>query len=661
MQKSIRILRIALPILFVGFVLFIVLNWKRSGLKATAVNEGPVAGPRNERANVEAKEFEDTQTIGGRVVSHIRAKRLIVYASNWNTLEDVEMTIFRPNGLTYRLLCPNAQFNSVTKEADAKGGVRVTSNDGVDIRTAEIHFDGNRLTNHIPVQFTIDRWNGHAGALDLDVPGESLRLFETIAATMTPAHPDEDPMTLQGKEGLFLRHENTVSFTEHVVLTRRDDILKSDRANARFSPDRKSLVDLQGMGNVDIVLAKSSSLNAAGSEGRKEITCDRFYSELAPNGTINAINAVAEQGLVHVVLDGPPKRDIVSKSVRVGLTNKVVTDMKAESQVVMKELGETARELSADHFTVNFDAGSHRASSALIEGNFKYHDPRNSATAIRANYDIIADRVLLTAEPGFDPTVVTDGNILKAKQIEFSPRAQTAKATGEVIAQLVSKGGGPLAGAQAGPGADSTSIFPANKPVFVNADLLIVRQATKVAAFTGNVRAWQDQNTLFAQELQVQGAGDSMTARGNVRTILYNTSTAGAQSKTPVLSSSDQLNARKSDRRIDLAGNVRINDDQRNMTSEHASFFFDNGRKVDRIEAEQKVVFTEKTTTRKGSGDKATYLVPKKLVYLTGSPATATGPNGSITGQQILFDLNKNKVEVLNPSSETKGTYKPTE
>ncbi|MCU1349941.1 MAG: hypothetical protein JWO56_2971, partial [Acidobacteria bacterium] len=581
MQKSIRILRIILPILFFGFILVIVLNWKRSGIKPQGVTDAQPVGSRKEKIQLEAKEFEDTQTIGGRVVAHIRAKRAVVYASNWNALEEVELTIFRPNGLTYRLLCPNAQFNSQTKEADAKGGVRVTSNDGVDIRTAEIHFDGNRLTNHIPVEFTVDRWNGNAGALDLDVPGESLRLFEKLTATMRPAHPDEDPMTLQAKEGLFLRAENNVAFTDQVTVTRRDDIMKSDRATARFSPDRKSLVDLQGTGHVDIVLAKSSALNATSAEGRKEITCDRFFSELAPNGTINAINAIAEQGTVHVVIDGPPKRDIVSRTLRVGLTNKVVTEMKAEQQVVMKELGETPREMTADHVTVFFDQASHRASSASIEGNFKYRDPRNTATAIRANYDIAADRVLLTAEPGFDPTVVTDGNILKAKQIEFSPRAQTARATGDVIAQLVSKGGA-LGGAPAGPTADSTNVFPAGKPVFVNSDTLIVRQANKVAVFTGNVRAWQDQNTLFAQELQVQGAGDSLNARGNVRTILYNQNAGPKDSKTPVLSSSDQLNARKNDRRLDLVGQVKINDDQRSMTSEKASFFFDAAHKIDK-------------------------------------------------------------------------------
>src|SRR5439155_969361 len=107
--------------------------------------------------------------------ARIRARRVVAFQSGWNTLEDVQLTIFRPTGLTYELVCPQAQFNSTTKEADAKGGVKVTSSDGVEITTAEIHFDGNRLTNHIPLQFTIDRWKGHAGALDLDVQSEQLR------------------------------------------------------------------------------------------------------------------------------------------------------------------------------------------------------------------------------------------------------------------------------------------------------------------------------------------------------------------------------------------------------------------------------------------------------------------------------------------------------
>src|SRR4029077_18740841 len=104
-------------------------------------------------------------TMAGRVVMHIKATYFANLVSGWNTLENVTLTIYRPNNLTYTLTCPQAQFNSNTKETEAKGGVRLTSSDGVDVQSAEMHFDGNRLTNHIPLQFKVGRWTGNAGSL----------------------------------------------------------------------------------------------------------------------------------------------------------------------------------------------------------------------------------------------------------------------------------------------------------------------------------------------------------------------------------------------------------------------------------------------------------------------------------------------------------------
>jgi len=319
--------------------------------------------------------------------------------------------------------------------------------------------------------------------------------------------------------------------------------------------------------------------------------------------------------------------------------------------VVVKELEDPPRELSGDHVNVFFDAATHRAATAAVEGNFKYHDPRNRATAIRANYDITNDSVVLTAEPGFDPNVVMDGNTVKAKLIQFSPRAGTAKATGEVIALLVSKPNG-------GPSADTTNLFPKNKPVFVNSDVLTTRQDTKTAVFTGNVRAWQETNTLFAQEMQVQGAGDSLTARGNVRTVLYNTTANATEPrKTPLLSRSDQLFGQKNARRVDLNGNVKIDDETRHVTSEKASFFLDDHRRIERMEAENKVVMIDQATSRKGTGDKATYVVANRMVYMSGKPATVTDPKGNVTGEQIAIDLVKNKVDIMSPNAPTKLKY----
>ncbi|HEX3108487.1 MAG TPA: LptA/OstA family protein, partial [Thermoanaerobaculia bacterium] len=167
-------------------------------------------------------------------------------------------------------------------------------------------------------------------------------------------------------------------------------------------------------------------------------------------------------------------------------------------------------------------------------------------------------------------------------------------------------------------------------------------------------------NTIFAQELQVQGNGDSINARGNVRTVLYNTDSTGKQQRqTPVLSHSDQLSGRKNDRRLDLAGNVRVEDETRTLTSDHATFFFDGNKKLDHVEADGKVVVTESSTGRKGTGDHAIYRMSTKTAELTGKPATTTAPNGTASGEKIAIDLVRNKVEILSPTGPATGTYKP--
>src|SRR5512144_27060 len=123
MQRIIRILRVALPIAFVAFVLLIALSWNRSGaMKDRAANEPITSSQRpKDKPQAESTSFEDTQTSGGRVVSHIVARRVVAFKSGWTTLEGVSLTLYRESGLTYELTCPVAQFNSETKEAEAQG------------------------------------------------------------------------------------------------------------------------------------------------------------------------------------------------------------------------------------------------------------------------------------------------------------------------------------------------------------------------------------------------------------------------------------------------------------------------------------------------------------------------------------------------------------
>jgi lipopolysaccharide transport protein LptA/LPS export ABC transporter protein LptC len=657
MQRTVRALRIALPIAFVAFLVLIYVSWDKSrSPKRRAAAEAVTSTQRpDDDPLAEGRAFRDVQTIGGRVVSEIVAARIVSFQSGWTTLEGVTLTLYRDNGLTYVISCPTAQFNNTTKEADAKGGVRVTSSDNIEIRTAEIRYDGARLTNDIPVQFRVDRWNGNAGALDLDVAGETLRLHKNVTATMAAASPAEEPMVIRGAESMFKRRENLVEFKDKVEMDRGPDSLRADFMIGRFTQDRKQLIGVEGTGNCVIVMAAKVG---PGEDfgGRKQITSDSFNTEVGPDGRISAINAVGAANMAHALLDGPPRRDIVARAFRIAIADRAVSEIKADAQVVMKELGPEPRQINAEHVTVWFDAATRRARAAYLEGAFRYSDPKNTATAFRANYDIAGDKIILTTDPGWQATVVADGQTLKAKQIEFSPRAQTARATGAVIAQLVSKG---KAG---GPSADATNLFPTGKPVFVNSDELVMRQAQKIAQFTGNVKAWQDNNTILAAEMQVQGNGESVTARGNVRTLLYNTTSEGpktaAARTTPVQSTSDQLIARRTEKRIELLGKVTLRDETRTLKSEKATLFLDDNRKIQRMDAEVNVSVVEAATGRKGNGNRIIYYVDRKMIYMYGKPATISDKSGNLVGEEIRFDLTRDRVHVESPEGQTKGTYK---
>ncbi|HEX3578987.1 MAG TPA: LPS export ABC transporter periplasmic protein LptC, partial [Thermoanaerobaculia bacterium] len=328
MQRTIRILRVALPLVFIAFIAVIAANWRRG--KPHKPKDGAVAVTSTIRPTdkpaMTSVTFEDTQTVNGRVASRIRAERVVAFQSGWNTLENVQMTIYRQSGLTYELVCPQAQFNSNTKEADAKGGVRVTSSDGVEVTTAQIHYDGNHLSNHVAVNFKIDRWTGSGGALDMDVPGEMLRLYEKIDATMAPETPADSPLNIKGQEGVFRRKENVADFTKDVVATRDADRFNVDHILGRFGADRKSLLSLEGQGHVVVVMSGDvGSGKPAETAGRKTITADRFWSELGANQQISALNFIGETGPAHAVLEGPPNRDLVARVFRVGIANKQVT------------------------------------------------------------------------------------------------------------------------------------------------------------------------------------------------------------------------------------------------------------------------------------------------------------------------------------------------
>lgn len=649
MVRSVKILRILLPILFVAFIGILVLSFTRNNVRGQAITE-PITSTirQDDDPQLVAYTFEDVQTVGGRVVSRIRARRTMGFVSGWYTLEDVHLTIYRNGSASYELSAPQAQFHSQTREAEAEGGVRITSEDGLEIETASINFDGSRLVNRIPVRFKADGWTGRAGAVDLHVDSQHLRLFESVEASRQA--PGQPLLTIRADEADFDRTASEATFTGEVVVDRTGDTIESDTLTARVDPGKKVLTGLEGCCGVEFTLSPGSPLAPDAGAGRTVVSGERFFTEVGPAGEIRAIFVDGGSAQAMTVMSGPPRRTLRAGQFRVLLGAEGVSELEASGAARFEEAGAVSRSLSGSKMVTYFDPLRQRPNTAVIEGNLEYRDPENRATSQRGTFNFVTEKVVLASVPGVLPAMESDRHKLTAQQIEINPKSGILTAEGFVKARFVSRSGASSL--------DPSGIFPATRnPVYVNADKLILQQAEQAGEFSGNVRAWQDDNILLSQKMRIEQGGETLVARGEVRAVLYN---AGERENGgPVKASGDTLTVRRSDRQALLEGSVRIEDQGRVLTGESAVFHFDSQQKLERVEAEGEVEIAERASERSGEGARLVYSIPKKMINLEGSPATVTDPRGSVKGREIVFDLANNRVTVLRGDDQTEATYKP--
>ena len=651
MVRSVRIFRILLPILFLGFLVVLAVNYTRGERRDRGVSEPVTSTIRGDDSpQLVAYAFEDVQTIGGRVVSQIRAQRTIGFSSGWYTLEDVWLTIFQEDGGSYQLRAPQAQFHHATKEARADGGVRLTSSDGTEIITDSIAFDGNRLVNRVPVRFAADQWTGRAGGVDLNLESERLELTDSVEATMQAA-PPAPPITIRADAATFDRSGNEARFHGSVEVDRAGDRLRTETITARIDQEQKVLTGLEGCCGVEFRLGAGSSVAGGASVGETVVNGERFFTEIGPVGEVRALFIEGgEGGNATARMAGPPARSVRAGRFRVAFAGEGVSELEAAGNAVLQESGPTPRTISASKLVTYFDTARSRPTSARGEGSVEFRDATNRATAQQATFDFIADKLVLASVPGALPSISSDTQTLTAQEIRVSPTSGVLEAEGFVKARFESASGGKG-------GMERTGIFPASaSPVYVNSDKLILQQKSGSGRFTGNVRAWQDQNLLLSKEMRIEDQGQTLVATGGVRAVLYN---AERESKVPIKASASTLTARRGERRAILEEKVRIEDSGRVLTASKAVFLFDTTQKLESVEASGGVAIAESATRRSGEGENLLYSIPKQTIHLEGSPASVADPQGTVKGSEIVFDLERNKVDVLRGEGQTEATYVP--
>jgi LPS export ABC transporter protein LptC len=193
-------------------------------------------------------------------------------------------------------------------------------------------------------------------------------------------------------------------------------------------------------------------------------------------------------------------------------------------------------------------------------------------------------------------------------------------------------------------------------PVYIVGDRGEFHRDSGVAIYTGNARAWQDDNFVRADKLTIYTNEKKMTGEGHVQSALYNARrrVEGASSTIPVFAVADSLSYSDPNRLLHYEGSVDIRQGTDRMTSGIADvYLLRESSELEKTIAQRNVVLTQ--PNRKGTGDWMQYTSADEVAILKGNPARVEDmEKGSTEGGRLTVYMRDGRViadDVRGPQS----------
>jgi LPS export ABC transporter protein LptC/lipopolysaccharide transport protein LptA len=299
-------------------------------------------------------------------------------------------------------------------------------------------------------------------------------------------------------------------------------------------------------------------------------------------------------------------------------------------------------ELSARSLTARFSAGGEAIEEAEAAGDCRVTSGPYTSRSRTARYLRGADRLDLRG----DPVVLTGRDRISAQEIDLHPERQALLARGDVrTVSLASPGEG---GAPGFSGRSATS-FQARE---LRAD-----QVSRTAVYTGAARAWQEGNSLQAEEIVVDQAGRQLRAAGSVMGRFTQRVAREGAAARPVTTSIAANGMVLDDLRgvATYRGGVRLSRPDTTLTSDVMEAFHverDGRRDLDRVVASGSVSI--KRADSYGSARLAEYRADEEILVLTDEAGLAevvdTASGRTMRGRTLTFDLAGDRI-LTEPAS----------
>jgi LPS export ABC transporter protein LptC/lipopolysaccharide transport protein LptA len=193
----------------------------------------------------------------------------------------------------------------------------------------------------------------------------------------------------------------------------------------------------------------------------------------------------------------------------------------------------------------------------------------------------------------------------------------------------------------------ATPFSKVKSPVFVTSNEAEFRHEEGLGIYTGEARAWQDDNFVRADRITIRRDSKRMEGEGHVQSALYRAKrkdATGTPTVVPVFASASRMFYSDTDRLLHYEGGVDIKQGTERINSEVADVYLQKDQsEVDRTVAQRSVVVTQ--PGKRGTGDWAQYTAADETVVLTGNPARVEdSEKGMSEGRRMTVYLRENRV-----------------
>ncbi|MBK8811353.1 MAG: LPS export ABC transporter periplasmic protein LptC [Acidobacteria bacterium] len=374
-----------------------------------------------------------------------------------------------------------------------------------------------------------------------------------------------------------------------------DKTLTADVVKTFFNQNGKDIRLAEAVGNAELLV---DPLSATEENYRTTVKAPRFDCEFFPTGN-NARICVAQTK---------------TQTVRVP---------------TVKRDGRGVQTLTADKLTTTFDSKTQDVEQFEAIGSAKFVELERNGIASQMTF---AAREKLVRLRGGEPTVWDSQARAKANEIDWDTRNQRSFLRGNVATTYYNQ-------KQTG---GATPFSQSNKPVFLTSANAEFDHTAETGLYTGNARAWQENNFIRAEKIFVRQKEGQLFADGAVQSLLYDAKTSDRKS-VPVYASSQKMTFSRETRILRYEDSVDIRQGSDRATAGIATILLNEKNEMSQTTLEKNVIITQ--PKRRATGTWAQYTNDSEVAILRGDPATVEdAESGSTQGAQLTVNSRENRV-----------------